>query len=114
MRADGSIARLDKGGPILGPIPDAAYSIGIESMEPGDSLILFTDGASEATEDGDEEYGIDRLIHVARANRHLDPPAMVDRIFTEVADFSQRTTPEDDQTVVVVKRMLPEPEEALA
>jgi serine phosphatase RsbU (regulator of sigma subunit) len=114
MRADGSIARLDKGGPILGPIPDAAYSIGIQSMEPGDSLILFTDGASEATEDGDEEYGIDRLIHVARTNRHLDPPAMVDRIFTEVADFSQRTTPEDDQTVVVVKRMLPEPEEALA
>lgn len=114
MRDDGSVVRLDKGGPILGPIPDAAYVIGIQCMEPGDSLILFTDGLSEASEDGDEEYGIDRLIHTARKARHLDPAAMVDRIFTGVAEFSQRTPPEDDQTIVVVKRMLPDLEEAPA
>jgi sigma-B regulation protein RsbU (phosphoserine phosphatase) len=114
MRADGSVARLDKGGPILGPIPDASYAIGVQSMEQGDSLILFTDGVTEATEDGDEEYGIDRLIHTARTTRHLDPPAMVDRIFTDVAEFSQRTPPEDDQTVVVIKRILPELEETTA
>ncbi len=89
-------------------------SSGFRRIAPGDSLILFTDGLTEASEDGDEEYGIDRLIHIARTVRHLDPPAMVDRIFNDVAAFSQRTPPEDDQTIVVIKRMLPDLEEAPA
>ena len=63
---------------------------------------------------GPNDGGIDRLIHTARKARHLDPAAMVDRIFTGVAEFSQRTPPEDDQTIVVVKRMLPDLEEAPA
>lgn len=114
LRADGSVARLDMGGPILGPIPNATYSIGIQCMGPGDSLILFTDGVTEATNDEGEEYGTERLIHAARTARHLDPAAMVDRIFADVTDFSGRTPPEDDQTVVIAKRQLPEPEEAPA
>jgi len=111
MRVDGSVARLDMGGPILGPIPNATYSIGIQCMAPGDTLVLFTDGVTEANDADDEEYGIERMIHTVRTNRHHDPAAMVDRIFTDVAEFSQQTPPADDQTVVVLKRRLPELEE---
>ncbi len=114
LRADGAVARLDMGGPILGPIPNATYSIGIQCMGPGDSLILFTDGVTEAANDEGEEYGADRLIHAARTSRHLDPAAMVDRIFTDVAEFTLRSPPADDQTVVIAKRQPPEPEEAPA
>ena len=114
MRVDGSVARLDQGGPILGPIPNATYSIGIQCMGPGDLLVLFSDGLTEATRDDDEEYGAERLIHTIRTVHHRDPTAIVDRIFTDVADFSQRTPPEDDQTVVVIKRRLDELEEAPA
>lgn len=111
MRVDGSVARLDQGGPILGPIPNATYSIGIQCMGPGDLLVLFSDGLTEATRDDDEEYGPERLIHTIRTVRHQDPTAIVDRIFTDVADFAQKTPPEDDQTVVVIKRRLDELEE---
>jgi len=111
MHDDGSVARLDMGGPILGPIPNATYAIGIQCMAPGDSLILFTDGVTEAADSDGEEYGVDRLIHTVRTNRLLDPVAIVDRIFTDVNEFSQLAPPADDQTVVVLKRRLPEMEE---
>lgn len=114
MHADGSVARLDQGGPILGPIPNARYSIGIQCMAPGDLLVMFTDGVTEATQGEDEEYGPERLIHAVRTVRHQDPAAIVDRIFTDVAEFSQQTPPADDQTVVVIKRRLGELEEAPA
>jgi sigma-B regulation protein RsbU (phosphoserine phosphatase) len=114
MHTDGSVGRLDLGGPILGPIPDASYVIGIQCMGPGDSLVLFTDGITEATDGADEEYGVDRLIHVVRTVRHLDPIAMVDRIFSDVATFTNGGPLADDQTVVVIKRRVPEIEETPA
>jgi sigma-B regulation protein RsbU (phosphoserine phosphatase) len=80
-------------------------------MAPGDALVLFTDGVVEASDSNDNEYGVDRLIHVVRTGRHLDPAALVDRIFTEIAEFAPNGAPADDQTVVVVKRRLDEPEE---
>jgi sigma-B regulation protein RsbU (phosphoserine phosphatase) len=114
MRADGSVARLDISGPILGPVPNATYSIGIQCMGPGDSLILFTDGVTEALDDAGDEYSVERLVHAARTVRHLDPAAMVDHICNDLADFSQRSPGEDDQTVVIVKRRVAEIEEAPA
>ncbi len=114
MHVDGSVNRLDRGGPILGPIPNARYSIGIQCMAPGDLLVMFTDGLTEATRDDDEEYGPERLIHAVRTVRHRDPAAIVDRIFTDVAEFSNQTPPADDQTVVVIKRRLGELEKAPA
>jgi sigma-B regulation protein RsbU (phosphoserine phosphatase) len=114
MHTDGSVERLDQGGPILGPIPNASYSVGIQCMAPGDLMMLFSDGVTEASPDGDEEYGPERLIHAVRTARHLDPTAIVDRIFTDVVEFSQQAPPNDDQTVVVLKRRLGELEEAPA
>lgn len=114
MRTDGSVERLDRGGPILGPVPNASYAIGVQCMGPGDLIVLFTDGVTEATADDDEEYGYERLIHSVRTVRHRDPAAIVDRIFTDVCEFAPKSPPEDDQTVVVIKRQIEELEEAPA
>jgi len=115
MRADGSVTRLQTGGIILGPTPAAAYAIGTTRIRPGDLMLLYTDGITEAhATSSDEEYGEDRLLHVMRAARLLDPVAIVDRIFTDVADFSQTPQPEDDQTVLVVKRRVEPLEETPA
>ena len=51
-----------------------------------------------------------RLARLVTSVRHYDPGAIVDRIFTEVTEYSQRVPPEDDQTVVVVKRRGPHQE----
>ncbi len=114
VRVDGSVERLDMGGPILGPIPSASYSVGIQCMGPGDALVMFTDGVVEAADGNDEEYGVDRLIRAVRSARHLDPAALVDRIFADVGAHASTSPPADDQTVVVVKRRLADVEESPA
>jgi sigma-B regulation protein RsbU (phosphoserine phosphatase) len=112
MRADGSCSLLRCGGMILGPNPDARYNFGIDELNPGDFLVLYTDGITEAaSEPGREEYGRDRLIHTLRTSRHLDPLAIVDRVYSDVEEFTAVSSPADDQTLVVVKRRAPEIEE---
>jgi sigma-B regulation protein RsbU (phosphoserine phosphatase) len=111
VRTDGTVVLLRTGGMILGPNPDARYSIGIDSFDPGDVLVLYTDGITEATDENDEEYGSERLTHVIRSARHLDPIAIVDRVFSDVNGFSIVSPPIDDQTLVVVKRRVADPEE---
>ena len=60
---------------------------------------------------GGRIYAQDRLIHSVRTVRHRDPIAVVDRVFSDVDEFSATSPPADDQTLVVVKRRAPEPEE---
>ncbi|MGD9252643.1 MAG: PP2C family protein-serine/threonine phosphatase [Holophagae bacterium] len=111
MRSDGSLTFLRRGGLILGPNPRASYTIGIEKMEPGDLMVLYTDGITEAVNENGEEYGRDRLVHTIRTSRHLDPIAIVNRVFTDVEEYEAASPPADDQTMLVVKRSAPEPEE---
>jgi sigma-B regulation protein RsbU (phosphoserine phosphatase) len=112
MRADGSVSFLRAGGMILGPNPDARYTFGIEELNSGDLLVLYTDGITEATSEPEgEEYGRDRLIHALRTARHLDPIAIVDRVFSDVEEFTAVSPPADDQTLVIVKRRAPDLEE---
>lgn len=104
VRQDGSTERLSNGGLILGPNPNATYSIGLERLEPGDSLVLYSDGITETRRPGtDEEYSEQRLIRLLRHSRGLSARETVERIFAAVASFSA-SPPEDDRTVVVVKR----------
>jgi sigma-B regulation protein RsbU (phosphoserine phosphatase) len=112
MRVDGTADLLRSGGMILGPNPDATYSFGVDEIGPGDVLVLFTDGITEASDEARSgEYGLDRLVHSVRAARHLDPLAIVDRICADVDTYSTVSPPADDQTLVVVKRRAPKPEE---
>jgi sigma-B regulation protein RsbU (phosphoserine phosphatase) len=115
VHSDGSLDLLTVGGMILGPTPSTSYTIGVAELGPGDVLILYSDGITEARSGDDgEEYGDDRLVHIARSVRNLDPVAIVDRIFSDVNDYKGGGPPQDDQTVMVVKRRQTEPEEAPA
>ena len=100
LRADGSVARLSIGGTVLGAFEDAAYEQGEVDVAPGDRLILFTDGITEACGADDDEFGDDRLIAALRDGGADDPGALVDRVFSDVAHF--RVGPiADDATMVV-------------
>ncbi len=112
LRADGGVEFLRTGGLILGPNPRADYAIGLETIEPGDLLAFYSDGITEAAGGADqEEYGRDRLLGLLRTVRHLDPLAIVDRVFSDVDDFSSTSPPADDQTLVIVKRRAADLEE---
>jgi sigma-B regulation protein RsbU (phosphoserine phosphatase) len=101
VRADGSVARLETGGMVLGAFEDAAYEQGETHVASGDRLVLFTDGITEASGAADDQFGDERLIAVLRDGRATDPAGLVDRVFSDVARF--RVGPvADDATVVVV------------
>jgi sigma-B regulation protein RsbU (phosphoserine phosphatase) len=115
VRMDGSVLDLTTTGLILGPNPQAVYGFGLERIEPGDLLAIFSDGITEA-EGGpnEEEYGRDRLVQVLRTSRQLDPIAIIDRVFSDVEKFADASPPADDQTLVVVKRRVEKQEEVPA
>ncbi len=71
-------------------------------LGPGDTLVLFTDGVTEAMSDDGEEFGEARLLETLRAHCHLPAPALLNAIVTAVRHFSE---PEqrDDLTLVVAR-----------
>jgi sigma-B regulation protein RsbU (phosphoserine phosphatase) len=101
VHADGSVSRLAEGGPVLGVLADAAYEQGRISIAPGDRIVLFTDGVTEVRNEQDEEFGEDRLIACAIANRACSAPALQARLSSHVAAFSGNTQ-QDDATLIVV------------
>lgn len=105
---DGSPRELSEGGMVLGPLPKASYERGFVRLEPGDLLVLFTDGIVEATDPAGHELGTDGLLALLRTLRDLPAAVIVDRILGEVSRWTGGAPPTDDRTVVVVKRSLPQ------
>jgi sigma-B regulation protein RsbU (phosphoserine phosphatase) len=81
-------------------------------FEPGDLLLFYSDGVTEARNASGELFGIDRLLNCVTANSKLDPEAFVDAIRNATLAFSGSSRLTDDLTCVVIK--MEEPERALA
>ncbi|MCK5378748.1 MAG: PP2C family protein-serine/threonine phosphatase [Acidobacteria bacterium] len=103
VRASGEIERLAIGGLPLGPFPNARYTAGLTQFHKDDTLVMYSDGITEAHGVGEIEFGMDRLETMVVASRHLDPEALVENIFEEVSNFSGGKPAHDDQTVLVVQ-----------
>jgi phosphoserine phosphatase RsbU/P len=101
LRSDGSIDRLDVGGPVLGVFPNEPYAQTNVSLAPGDRLVLFTDGLIEATNEADEEFGEARLINTLVQHRTLTAEALQERVLNAASQFCNSDF-EDDATLVIV------------
>ena len=105
----GDVEYLREGGMVLGPSPNATYLRGFAQLLPDDILVLYTDGITECHHHRtDEEFGVARLQRLVA--RHADRPAgeIVQTIFQAVSRYAATPIPEDDQTLVIVKRPSPE------
>src|SRR3712207_2396285 len=71
VRADGALERLDTGGMMVGAFDFARYEEGRTALRPGDLLVVFSDGLSEAQNPLGEEYGEQRLSDFVLRHRHL-------------------------------------------
>jgi predicted ester cyclase len=105
VRRGGGIERLSTGGPMLGVFPAAEFPDYTCRLESGDSVVAFSDGVTEATRLDGAEFGEERLIAAAQANRALAPTALVDALFDAVRDFAGDVPPKDDITVAVVRML---------
>jgi len=101
---DGASRRLDKGGMPLGLFGPAVYEEEELALAAGDTLLLFSDGMSEAANPAEEEFGDDRLIGSLCAERHLESDALLDSIFAQVKAFAGTQAQGDDMTALIVRR----------
>ena len=105
VRATGGFDRLSGGGVILGVLPQATYQESSACMEPGDVLVLFSDGVTEAADPLDEDFGEERLAALVASMRGRPAGEIVEAIDGAVARFTQGAPAADDITVVVARRL---------
>ncbi len=104
--ADGSVDKLEGTGLILGILAKAAYQQGTCHLDPGDAVLLFSDGVTEAVRPNtDEEFGEERLAKVLAGLRDQSADSIIQCINQKVDDFTAGSPPADDITLVVAKRL---------
>ncbi|MBM3319690.1 MAG: SpoIIE family protein phosphatase [Candidatus Eisenbacteria bacterium] len=100
VRSDGRVERLGLGGIPLGILPDAPYEEGRTALKRGETLLLFTDGVSEAMRPTDEEFGEERIASLAAAHASRGPDEIVERIEREVETSTGLASFGDDFTLL--------------
>jgi sigma-B regulation protein RsbU (phosphoserine phosphatase) len=105
VRASGGFEELKGGGMILGILPMAKYQESRAAFEPGDILVMFSDGVTEAANPRGEEFGEQRLAELV-ASLHGRPSAeIVEAVHAAVAAYTEGAPAADDITVVVARRV---------
>jgi phosphoserine phosphatase RsbU/P len=102
LRRDG-MQRLETGGLILGLFPQATYEEETLELEPGDVLVIFSDGVTEAFNTAGEEFGESRLLACLQGNRDRDPAELLRKILSTVQAFAASAAQSDDVTALVLK-----------
>jgi serine phosphatase RsbU (regulator of sigma subunit) len=102
LSRDGSIKELTTGGMVLGLFEGAQYEGATVKLQQDDHLVLFTDGVIEALNSTEEEFGMERLVKLMRANTQASAPEIVTRLREAVLDFSAHTPQHDDITMMIL------------
>lgn len=105
VTSSGEVRRLEIGGPILGVLPQFKFEQGTAELAPGDLLLVFTDGFSEAMNLRLEEFGEERLVEMLQENRDRPASETVEKLFAAVLDFCGDAPQTDDMTAMVLRRL---------
>jgi serine phosphatase RsbU (regulator of sigma subunit)/predicted ester cyclase len=95
--------RLDKGGLILGAFKDAVFDEGTVQLHPGEAVVVFSDGVTEAVNDVGEEFGEDRLWDCLEAHRHRSAADQLQCLFEALRRFTDHAPQHDDVTALVLR-----------
>jgi phosphoserine phosphatase RsbU/P len=103
VRASGEVEKLAAGGLVLGIFEAVSYEGGAVVMEHGDMLVVYSDGVTETWDPDGEEFGEDKLVALAVADRAKGADAVQDAILCEIESFEQGARATDDRTLIVLK-----------
>ncbi len=98
-----SVLRLEGSGTVLGMFPDGAYAEERLLLEPGDTLVVYTDGVTEAQDNRGREFGEERLTDVVRAQMSLPPARLQEHLLASVREFAGDTPIRDDLTLLLLR-----------
>lgn len=105
VRADGKVETLGPCGLPVGLMEEGNYSEVAIQFEPGDTLVLYTDGITEAENPQEEEYGMQRLIEICKQHRDKDLEEMAAEVNHNLDDFANGVPYADDRTLVLARRL---------
>ena len=108
VRANGATERLDATGMVVGLMPDAQCTQASLQLGVGDTLVLFTDGVTEAVSPSGEEFGDVRLEQLVTDRRRLRPAELETLIMQDVDRFTGVGPQQDDITLVVAHVRAPD------
>ena len=114
VHAGGTMEQLAAGGLPLGIMANADFREGKTRLHPGDVLVIYSDGVSEAVNPKGEEFGPTRLYETVARNLDASAAGIRDRIESALTKFCQGTPAADDITLVICKRLAESAEVAAA
>jgi phosphoserine phosphatase RsbU/P len=99
------MSRLDTQGMLIGLDPNSLYEENGVQLEPGDMVIYYTDGFTDASDQNGERFNEDNLIYALHlaCQEQLNPQQVLDRTVATVQNFAGKDRPTDDMTMVVMK-----------
>jgi phosphoserine phosphatase RsbU/P len=105
VNASGSHRFIERGGLPLGMFRDTRYHEYYLSFEPGDLLLLYTDGVTEASNASGEEFGRERLANAVKGNSSLSARDLIASLQRDVLNWTDGVGPTDDVTFFVIKAL---------
>ncbi len=101
----GEVRRLEEGGVVLGVMESFPFAETAMPLAPGDLLLLYSDGITEAVNDKHEEFGEERMVRAIADYRHKPAEQLIRRVVTAVQDHAMGCAQSDDMTLVILKRV---------
>lgn len=105
LRGEGRVEPVEGGGLMLGAFPEAPYEEIRFRLEPGELMLLYTDGVTEAMNRDEEFYGEERLRRALGAGEGRSAAAVLRELVEDVGRFTDGAEPSDDITLVAVRRV---------
>jgi phosphoserine phosphatase RsbU/P len=104
LRAAGGIEELSDGGPLLGAVPFDSFEQSSVQLEPGDTLVIYSDGILDSTDLSGEQFGPRRLEELLRQVHFEDADALLLSLLGAVQDYAGGYPIQDDMSLVVIRR----------
>ena len=105
LQPDGKVLKVDKvGGIVLGFMPGMAFKSGVMQLNPGEALVLYTDGVTEAMNVGHQLFGAEAIEEtLARSGENADSETIIKVLLREMSMFVGEAHQSDDITMLVIK-----------
>jgi steroid delta-isomerase-like uncharacterized protein len=97
------VRRLEWGGMVVGAFEHATFDEDTQQLWPGDVLVAYSDGVTEARDPSGEEFGEERLLSCVQANCTRSPVDIMECLLSTVHEFSTGTAQSDDVTMLVLR-----------
>ena len=104
INSNKEITRLTKGGTVLGFMEDYQFEEDFIKLNSNDTVVIYSDGITEALNEKNEEFSEDRLLAILKENLKSSADMIIEEVFNAIKIFVNAVPQSDDITIVVIKK----------